>query len=77
VSGSARTRTDGPRTGPDRERGAERGAAYRGLHVLVDDDPRWGRDPVEQARAACRAGVPVIQLRAKHAGDRKILAWAS
>jgi thiamine-phosphate pyrophosphorylase len=46
------------------------------LHVLVDDDPRWGRDPVEQARAACRAGVPVIQLRAKHARDGTILAWA-
>ena len=46
-----------------------RGDGYRGLHVLVDDDPRWGfgRNPVEQARAACRAGVPVIQLRAKHA----------
>ncbi len=50
--------------------------AYRGLHVLVDDDPRWGRDPVEQARAACRARAPVVQLRAKHAGDRQALAWA-
>ncbi len=53
-----------------------RGDAYRGLHVLVDDDPRWGRDPVEQARAACRARVPVVQLRAKHAGDATTLAWA-
>jgi len=53
-----------------------RGDAYRGLHVLVDDDPRWGRDPVEQARAACRARVPVVQLRAKRAGDRTALAWA-
>ncbi|MBK7951213.1 MAG: thiamine phosphate synthase [Deltaproteobacteria bacterium] len=52
------------------------GDAYRGLHVLVDDDPRWGRDPVEQARAACRARVPVVQLRAKRAGDRVALAWA-
>lgn len=52
------------------------GDAYRGLHVLVDDDPRWGRDPVEQARAACRARVPVVQLRAKRAGDRTALAWA-
>ncbi len=53
-----------------------RGDAYRGLHVLVDDDPRWGGDPVEQARAACRARVPVVQLRAKHAGDLTCLAWA-
>ncbi|MFO0690706.1 MAG: thiamine phosphate synthase [Myxococcota bacterium] len=53
-----------------------RGDAYRGLHVLVDDDPRWGRDPVEQARVACRARVPVVQLRAKQAGDRVALAWA-
>jgi thiamine-phosphate pyrophosphorylase len=55
---------------------SKRSDAYRGLHVLVDDDPRWRRDPVEQARAACRAGVPVVQLRAKHAGDRQALAWA-
>ena len=58
--------------------GAKRGDAYCGLHVLVDDDPRWGwgRDPVEQARAACRAGAPVIQLRAKLASDPTRLAWA-
>lgn len=49
---------------------------FRGLHVLVDDDPRWGRDPVEQARAACAGGAAVIQLRAKHATDRDVLAWA-
>lgn len=57
---------------------AERGAAYHGLHVLVDDDPRWGwgRDPVAQARAACRAGAPVVQLRAKLASDQTVLAWA-
>lgn len=53
-----------------------RGDAYHGLHVLLDDDPRWGRDPVEQARAACRARVPVVQLRCKQAGDAQILAWA-
>lgn len=52
-----------------------RSDAYRGLHVLVDDDPRWARDPVAQATAACRAGVAVVQLRAKHAGDRAIVAW--
>lgn len=49
---------------------------FRGLHVLVDDDPRWGRDPVEQARAACAGGAAVIQLRAKHATDREALEWA-
>lgn len=49
---------------------------YHGLHVLVDDDPRWPGDPVEQARSACRAGVAVVQLRAKHATDRATLAWA-
>lgn len=54
----------------------ERGRDYLGLHVLVDDDPRWGRDPVEQARDACAAGVPVIQLRAKHATDSLCLEWA-
>lgn len=53
-----------------------RPGAYHGLHVLCDDDPRWGRDPVEQARAACRTGVPVIQLRAKHARDSVVLEWA-
>jgi thiamine-phosphate pyrophosphorylase len=44
--------------------------------VLADDDPRWQRDPVEQARAACDAGADVIQLRAKHATDQVALAWA-
>lgn len=53
-----------------------RGDAYRGVHVLCDDDPRWGRDPASQARAACRAGVAVVQLRTKHAGDRQTLEWA-
>jgi thiamine-phosphate pyrophosphorylase len=47
-----------------------------GVHVLADDDPRWPRDPVEQARAACAGGASVIQLRAKHATDRRVLAWA-
>jgi thiamine-phosphate pyrophosphorylase len=44
--------------------------------VLADDDPRWGRDPVAQARAACAGGAAVVQLRAKHATDREALAWA-
>jgi thiamine-phosphate pyrophosphorylase len=55
---------------------SDRGRDYLGLHVLVDDDPRWGRDPVDQARIACAAGVPVIQLRAKNATDRQCLEWA-
>jgi thiamine-phosphate pyrophosphorylase len=42
----------------------------------VDDDPRWARDPVEQAASACAAGVSVVQLRAKHATDEEILRWA-
>jgi len=46
-----------------------------GLHVLADDDPRWKHDPVVLARAACEGGASVVQLRAKHATDREILAW--
>lgn len=53
-----------------------RGDAYRGLHVLADDDPRWGRGPVDQARDACLAGAPVVQLRTKHATDSQTLEWA-
>ena len=49
----------------------------RGLHVLADDDARWGQDPVSQARAGCRGGAAVIQLRAKTATDRETLAWAA
>ena len=51
------------------------GEAFRGLHVLVDDDPRWGRNPVEQAAAACAGGAQVVQLRIKHAGDGRALEW--
>lgn len=47
-----------------------------GLYALADDDPRWGRDPVEQARAALAGGAAAVQLRAKHATDRQTLAWA-
>ncbi len=47
-----------------------------GLHVLADDDPRWGRSPVEIAEAACRGGARVVQLRAKHLGDREALDQA-
>jgi thiamine-phosphate pyrophosphorylase len=55
---------------------SQRGSNYRGLHVLVDDDPRWAYDPVEQARMACCAHVPVVQLRVKHATDNQCLEWA-
>jgi thiamine-phosphate pyrophosphorylase len=43
--------------------------------VLADDDPRWPRDPVDQALAACAGGAAVVQLRAKFATDRAALAW--
>ena len=52
-------------------------ARLHGLHVLADDDPRWGADPVVQARAACAGGASVVQLRAKSATDRQALAWAT
>ncbi len=48
-----------------------------GLHVLADDAPRWKRDPPEQARAACRGGAAVVQLRAKLASDRDAFSWAA
>ena len=47
-----------------------------GLFVLADDNPRWRHDPLVQARAACAGGAAVVQLRAKHATDRQVLAWA-
>jgi len=62
---------EGPRPG-----GGPDPARFVGLHVLADDDPRWARDPVAQARAACAGGAAVVQLRAKHAPDRQVLAWA-
>jgi thiamine-phosphate pyrophosphorylase len=49
--------------------------SFSGLHVLADDDPRWRRGPVEQARGACDGGAAVVQLRAKHASDREALVW--
>jgi thiamine-phosphate pyrophosphorylase len=48
-----------------------------GLHVLADAAPQWAHDPVAQARAACAAGAAVVQLRAKHARDAELLAWAA
>jgi len=53
--------------------GAARGR-IAGLHVLADDDPRWRHDPVAIARAACAGGARVVQLRAKSAPDRRVLA---
>lgn len=52
------------------------GGRLRGLHVLADDDARWRRGPVAQARAACEGGAAVVQLRAKHSTDRQALEWA-
>jgi len=47
-----------------------------GVWVLADDDPRWPHGPVAQARGACAGGAAAVQLRAKHATDRRALAWA-
>ena len=58
------------------EPGGHTTTVFDGLHVLADDDPRWPNDPVAQAEAACRGGAAVVQLRAKHATDRQLLAWA-
>lgn len=49
---------------------------FAGLHVLCDDDPRWPRSLLEQARAACDGGAQVLQLRAKHTPDRALLELA-
>jgi thiamine-phosphate pyrophosphorylase len=49
----------------------------RGLHVLADDAPHWKCDPPEQARAACRGGAAVVQLRTKFVSDRDMLSWAA
>jgi thiamine-phosphate pyrophosphorylase len=57
-------------------RADDRVTRFAGLHVLCDDDPRWALPVVEQARAACAGGASVVQLRAKHAPDAEVLAWA-
>ncbi len=44
---------------------------FDGLHVLVDDDPRWRWSPLEQTRYACSGGASVIQLRAKFLNDQE------
>jgi thiamine-phosphate pyrophosphorylase len=58
-------------------RRAAAGDRLHGLHVLADDAPRWKHDAPEQARAACRGGASVVQLRAKLASDRDALCWAT
>lgn len=55
---------------------SRRSEALCGLHVLADDDARWCRNPVAQARDACAGGARVVQLRAKHTVDSRALAWA-
>jgi len=47
----------------------------RGLHVLADAASRWKHDPPQQAEHACAGGASVVQLRAKQALDREVLAW--
>lgn len=49
---------------------------YEGVHVLIDDNPVWNHDPIQQAQAACQGGAHVIQLRAKCAPDRQVCLWA-
>ena len=50
--------------------------AFQGLHVLIDDAPRWSIHPISQAEAACRGGAHVLQLRCKHSSDQQTLDWA-
>jgi len=47
-----------------------------GLHVLADASTAWSHSPIAQAQAACAGGACVVQLRAKRALDRELLAWA-
>ena len=46
---------------------------FEGLHVLVDDDPRWRWAPLEQTRFACSGGASVIQLRSKFLTDQEVV----
>ncbi len=52
------------------------GTGFEGLHVLVDDNPRWSMGPALQAEIALENGARVVQLRAKHARDAEVLDWA-
>lgn len=49
---------------------------FKGLHVIADDDPARRHGPEAVALAACRGGARVVQLRAKHSGDREALRLA-
>ena len=65
-----------PQPASGAEHSPSRRERFAGLHVLCDDDPRWPIPLLEQARAACRGGASVLQLRAKHTPDRVLLEWA-
>ena len=52
------------------------GIAEARLYVLLDPEVAWGDDVVGIGRAALRGGADVVQLRAKAASDRELLAWA-
>ena len=44
-------------------------ARLRGIYPLIDDAPRWRREPRELLEAVLKAGVSVVQLRLKHQSD--------
>ena len=48
---------------------------YGGLHVLVDDDPVWNRDPVAQAALACAGGAREGLCVGKKGMNGVALAW--
>ena len=54
-------------------RSGSKAASFDGVHVLVDDDPRWKWSPLEQTRFACSGGASVVQLRAKFLHDQEIV----
>lgn len=54
--------------------GASTPSLFQGLHVLVDDDPRWIWNPLQQTQAACLGGASVVQLRSKHLTDQEIVS---
>ena len=63
-----------PPAGPALSAARRRRSACRGLHVLADDDPRWALRPSRRRARPARAARAVVQLRAKHAADRELLA---
>jgi thiamine-phosphate pyrophosphorylase len=55
-------------------------AKLAGIYPLIDDDPRWGRDPRTLLEATLAGGATVLQLRLKHTPDREALTlcrWAA